>query len=127
MDIDSERRPAASPERTQQLEQMYQAFNARDADRVLREMTPDVDWPNGWEGGRVTGQTAVRDYWRRQWEALDPTVTPGEFTALPDGSIRVRVHQVVRDRAGTLLADTHVNHVYRFRGNLIHSMEIEET
>lgn len=117
----------ASEEKTQQLQQMYAAFNARDTNRVLREMTADVDWPNGWEGGRVLGHTAVRDYWRRQWEAIDPIVTPVEFTALPDGSTRVRVHQVVHDRAGTLLADTFVNHIYRFRGNLIHSMEIEET
>jgi nuclear transport factor 2 (NTF2) superfamily protein len=109
----------------QRLQAMYEAFNARDSHRVLLEMTPDVDWPNGWEGGRVTGQQAVRDYWQRQWAAIDPQVTPVEFTALPDGRVQVRVHQVVRDRAGTLLADGYTHHVYAFDAmGLICSMEI---
>jgi hypothetical protein len=37
---------------------------ARDA--VLAHMTDDVDWPNAWEGGRVAGKEAVREYWTRQ-------------------------------------------------------------
>jgi nuclear transport factor 2 (NTF2) superfamily protein len=112
---------------TQRLHEMYEAFNARDADRVLREMIPDVDWPNGWEGGRVTGQQAVREYWQRQWAAIDPQVTPVDFTALPNGRVQVRVHQVVRDRTGTLLADAYTHHVYAFDANgLIASMQIVE-
>src|SRR5512142_3269599 len=39
----------------------YAAFNARNIDQVLAVMDPDVDWPNGMEGGRVRGQSAVRD------------------------------------------------------------------
>ena len=31
----------------------YAAFNARDIDGVLEQMTEGVDWPNAWEGGRV--------------------------------------------------------------------------
>ncbi len=34
----------------------YSSFNARDIDSVLRTMHKDVDWPNGMEGGRVSGQ-----------------------------------------------------------------------
>ena len=55
---------------------MYAAFNERDIDGVLDAMTPDVDWPNGWEGGRVLGREAVRDYWSRQWAQIDPRVDP---------------------------------------------------
>ena len=33
------------------LGRMYAAFNARHIDAVH----PDVDWPNGWEGGLVRG------------------------------------------------------------------------
>jgi hypothetical protein len=29
-------------------------------------MHPEVDWPNAWEGGRVVGHAAVRDYWRME-------------------------------------------------------------
>jgi hypothetical protein len=38
------------------LVQIYEAFNRRDMDIVLAAMHPAVDWPNGWEGGRVTGR-----------------------------------------------------------------------
>jgi hypothetical protein len=30
---------------------VYDAFNRRDVDRVLAEMSIDVDWPNAWQGG----------------------------------------------------------------------------
>ena len=33
----------------------YAAFNAREIDTVLALLDPDVDWPNGLEGGRVLG------------------------------------------------------------------------
>src|SRR5205085_3557006 len=38
------------------------AFNAREIAAVLGAMTEDVDWPNAWEGGRLRGKEAVRDY-----------------------------------------------------------------
>lgn len=113
------------PSTTDQLTAMYDAFNARDVDRVLSAMALDVDWPNGWEGGRVVGHEAVREYWHRQWAAIDPKVTPMGFTELPDGRVRVQVHQVVHDLEGRLLADTQVVHTYSFAGGLIQSMEIE--
>ena len=52
----------------------YRAFNARDIETVLAVMAPDVDWPNGMDGGRMRGHQAVRDYWTRQWTVIDPTV-----------------------------------------------------
>ena len=61
------------------LKKTYDAFNVRDIDAVLLNMHPEVDWPNGWEGGRVTGHRAVRDYWTRQWTAIDPYVEPLRF------------------------------------------------
>jgi hypothetical protein len=50
------------------LRDVYAAFNARDVDAVIATLHPDVDWPNAFEGGRVTGRDDVRDYWRRQFE-----------------------------------------------------------
>ena len=41
---------------------MDAAFNARHIDALLEQMTPDVDWPNAWEGGRLHGREQVRDY-----------------------------------------------------------------
>jgi ketosteroid isomerase-like protein len=78
-------------EKEQRLRATYAAFNARDIDAVLRQMTEDVDWPNAWEGGRVLGHAGVRDYWTRQWSAIDPSVEPVAFTTRPDGSIAVEV------------------------------------
>ncbi|MGH9204759.1 MAG: nuclear transport factor 2 family protein [Vicinamibacterales bacterium] len=52
------------------------AFNARDLDAVRAVMHPKVDWPNGWEGGRVHGHAGVRNYWTRQWGAIEPHVEP---------------------------------------------------
>ena len=45
----------------------YKAFNAREIDTVLAMLHPEVDWPNGMEGGRVHGRENVREYWTRQW------------------------------------------------------------
>ena len=59
-----------------ELQSLYTAFNARDLQGLLDKMTPDVDWQNGWEGGRVVGRDNVREYWLRQWSAIDPTVEP---------------------------------------------------
>lgn len=103
----------------------YRDFNARRIDAVLARMQPDVDWPNGMEGGRVHGHDEVRAYWTRQWITLDPHVDPVQIdTSQPDRAI-VQVHQVVHDPAGNLLADSVVHHVYTFHDGLIERMEIE--
>jgi SnoaL-like domain len=105
----------------------YKHFNARDIDSVLKTMHPDVDWPNGMEGGRVHGHSEVRDYWTRPWSIVDPHVEPVSFTTDPDGRIILQVHQVVRDLNGTLLLDHMVQHVYLVQDGLIRSMEIRES
>ena len=108
------------------LGRIYEAFNRRDIDIVLAALHPAVDWPNGWEGGRVHGRDAVRSYWTRQWAAIDPTVIPVAFQHASDGRIRVRVQQTVRDLSGNLLVDAEVVHVYAFEDGLIKSMDIEK-
>ena len=37
------------------LKRTYEAFNARDLETALAAMKPDVEWPNGMEGGTVQG------------------------------------------------------------------------
>jgi ketosteroid isomerase-like protein len=106
------------------LHRAYAAFNQREIESVLALMHSNVDWPNGMEGGRVLGTGAVREYWTRQFEVVDSYVEPKNFTTEADGRIAVHVHQVVRDRAGKLLADQMVQHVYEIRDGLIGSMEI---
>jgi ketosteroid isomerase-like protein len=109
----------------ERIRDFYAAFNDRAIDTVLAAMTDDVDWPNGWEGGRIAGRAGVREYWLRQWKAIDGRVQPVEITAGEDGRWTVLVHQVVRSPDGALLADEHVHHVYAFRDELVERMDIE--
>jgi SnoaL-like protein len=107
----------------------YEGFNARDLAGVLTLMHPEVDWPNGMEGGRVHGHEGVRDYWTRQWAMIDPHVEPRRIQiegdeASGNGQVVVDVHQFVRDLAGTVLLDQMVQHVYRVEGGLITRMDI---
>jgi len=106
------------------LRSAYRAFNARDIEAGLELMHDAVDWPNAWEGGRVTGRAAVRDYWRRQFDAISSSVEPEGFTEEPDGSITVDVHQVVHAPTGELISDSHIRHRYWLQGGLIARMEV---
>ena len=108
------------------INQAYEAFNAREIDRVLATMDPNVHWPNGWEGGYVEGHTGVRDYWTRQWKEINPIVKPLSITKNKRGQIEVNVHQVAKDMQGNVLFDGIVKHVYTIEEGLIKSMEIEE-
>src|ERR1700722_7336623 len=85
------------------LANIYAFFNARKIDSVLETMHPEVDWPNGMEGGRVHGHAGVREYWTRQWAMIDPHVQPVGFALEEDGRVAVTVHQTVRDLKGTVL------------------------
>jgi ketosteroid isomerase-like protein len=115
------------PEAELVLRSAYQAFNARDIEGAVALMHPDVDWPNAWEGGRVVGRAAVRDYWKRQFAEISSNVEPEGFTEEPDGSITVEVHQVVHDaRSGDLISDAHVRHRYRLVDGLVVRMDVLE-
>ena len=61
------------------LKRIYDGFNARDIDGVLNDLTADVVWANGMEGGHVYGPEAIRDYWSRQWAMVNSHVEPVEF------------------------------------------------
>jgi ketosteroid isomerase-like protein len=111
----------------QLLRQAYAAFNARDIDGALALMHPDVDWPNGMEGGRELGRDAVRAYWTRQFGLIDSHVEPLGFEVDDDGRIVVEVHQVVRDLEGSVLSDGRVRHVYTLRDGLVSRMDIDSS
>src|SRR5262245_7155206 len=114
-----------TPEQT--LRSAYRAFNERDVDSALELMHPDVDWPNAWEGGRVRGRAAVREYWTRQFAAIASRVEPDGFTEEPDGTITVDIHQVVHDaQSGELISDSRVRHRYRFAEGLVVRMDVLE-
>jgi ketosteroid isomerase-like protein len=119
--------PAPALAYNELIQSAYDAFNERDLDFLLLLLHPDVDWANGMEGGRIRGHQGVREYWTRQWDVIDPIVTPQRFETLPDGRIAVHVHQVVRDLDGKVILDRMVQHIYRLVGPQIVSMEILES
>lgn len=108
------------------FQELYKAFNRRDADGVLAMMTDDVDWPNAWKGGRLVGPDAIREYWTAQWAEIDPHVEPLSVAERPDGSLAVAVRQVVRSPDGEVLSDSEVFHVYQLVDELIVRMDVEE-
>lgn len=108
------------------IQDAYKAFNRRDIDGALAAMTPDVDWPNGWEGGYVHGHDAVRAYWKRQWAELDPLVVPGAMSLADDDRVVVAVDQQVRQQDGAIVSAGEVQHVYTFQDGLVARMDIVE-
>ena len=108
------------------LRRAYAAFNARDVEAALALMRPDVDWPNGMEGGRVAGRDAVRAYWTRQFGLIDSRVEPEAFATRDDGRVAVDVHQIVRSPGGDLISDGRVVHVYAIDDGLVARMDIED-
>ena len=116
--------PAQPAPEIELLRAAYAAFNARDIDAALATMTPDVAWSKAFEGGSAHGHEEVRAYWTKQWSEINPYVEPISFHQEDAGRILVSVHQVVRDLAGTVLADEHVGHRYTLEHGLLQTMEI---
>jgi hypothetical protein len=106
------------------LRRAYAAFNGRDIEGALALMHPDIDWPNGMEGGRELGHEAVRAYWTRQFGLIDSHVEPVGFSPDDEGRVVVDVDQAVRDLDGALLSEQRVQHVYTLRNGLIARMDI---
>jgi hypothetical protein len=108
------------------LRRVYALFNGRDIESALAAMDPGVVWANGMEGGHVHGRDEVRSYWKRQWATIDPHVEPVEISPNNKGEVVVKVHQVVHDPKGNLLADRLVIQVFQMRNGLIQRFDIRD-
>jgi ketosteroid isomerase-like protein len=115
------------------LKRIYDRFNARDIDGVLSELTDDVTWANGMDGGHVHGREGVRAYWTRQWAMVSPHVEPVGFHRTTDGSIIAEVRQTIRDLEGKPLhGQTHglrdktLGHVFRLRDGKVARFDIQD-
>lgn len=107
------------------IKKAYTAFNARDIDKALTTMHPEVQWPKAFEGGYVSGHDAIREYWTRQWKEINPIVDPVGFGERSDGTLEIIVHQTVKDRQDSLLFDGTVKHIYTLQDGLLRRMDIE--
>ena len=107
------------------FQDLYKDFNDRKIDLVISKMTGDVKWANGMDGGYVHGHDAVKDYWTRQFTMVSSNVSPLEIETGND-IVKIKVHQVVHDLNGNLLADELVYHLFHLRENKIAAFEIGE-
>ena len=107
------------------IKKAYTAFNERNIDRALSTMQQNVQWSKAWEGGYIDGHDEIRQYWTRQWTEINPTVEPIGFNERENGSLEVKVHQIVKDLNGSLMFDGLVKHIYTFQDGLIKTMDIE--
>ncbi len=105
------------------LQNLYDAFNKREIEKILSMMAEDVKWANGMEGGFVDGRDNVRDYWRRQFEIFNPQLEILE-TEIDDNKSFVKLRQIVGDLDGNVLDDKTVEHIFTFENGLIKLFEI---
>ncbi|WP_345954571.1 nuclear transport factor 2 family protein [Mucilaginibacter sp. PAMB04168] len=109
------------------IESAYAAFNARDIGAILQVMHPDVKWSKAWEGDYANGHNEVSAYWERQWKEIDPKVTPVGFYERENGTLEVKVDQLVKDLEGNILFEGKVTHVYLINDGLLQRMDIEKS
>ncbi len=105
------------------FESLYRDFNARDIEKVLSKMHDDVKWANGMEGGFVDGRDAVRDYWTRQFAAVNSRVEPLEIKSEENKTV-IKVHQLVKDLEENLISDSTVEHIFYLENGLVKMFEI---
>ena len=87
-------------------------------------MDENVKWANGMEGGFVYGRENVREYWRKQFELINPQLEPLKFKTDAENQEIVTLRQIVRDLDGNLLADKTVEHIFTIENGLIKIFEI---
>jgi len=104
---------------------IYKNFNNRKIDWVIDEMTDDVQWANGMDGGYVYGHDGVREYWTRQFSLVSSHVTPLEIDE-ENNVVRIKVNQVVHDINGNLLSDDIVYHYFTLKDGKIERFDIVE-
>src|SRR5688572_11640372 len=104
---------------------IYQKFNDRDIEAVIANMTPDVQWANGMEGGYELGHRGVRDYWTRQFTLVRSHVTPLEIKKVGD-AIVIKVRQDVHNLVGIKLSKLTVKHIFHLSHGKIAKFDIEK-
>ena len=108
------------------LQNLYEAFNKREIETIISLMHSNVKWANGMEGGFVYGQNQVREYWRKQFEVIQPYLELLKFEIDENNRTIVTVRQIVRDLEGNLLFDKTVQQIFTIENGLITIFEIRD-
>lgn len=107
------------------FQDLYRNFNDRKIDLVIANMTENVKWANGMDGGYVYGHDGVKEYWARQFTMVSSNVEPLKIDT-ENEVVKIKVHQVVYDLNGKLLADEFVYHFFHLRDKKIAEFHIGE-
>lgn len=107
------------------LAPFYDAYNRRDIVALSPMMTPDVDWPDQSEGGRLTGPAALAAYWARNDLSIQVELAPYAYSLSPDGRLIADLVFSIHNRRGQLWSETTVRHLFTLRDGLIARMDIE--
>jgi ketosteroid isomerase-like protein len=110
--------------RVELLRDAYDRFNGRDVESLLEYMTDDIEWPDVAQQTVLHGKEPIRAYWRAQFAATDPRVTPVEFVPVGDEVVAVVEQQVLTHDGQILVPLTVVYHRYRFAGRLVRRMDV---
>jgi ketosteroid isomerase-like protein len=120
---------AVAPEAEALVRGLYDAFNRKDVRTALDAAHPDVNWPNGLEGTRVTGLEQVAEYIERQLRVIDlrfDVLSIHEDDQHP-GAVVARVHQVISFQSdGAVLADEVEEHIFWLRDGRIISIDARD-
>lgn len=106
------------------LQNLYEAFNKREIETIISLMHADVKWANGMEGGFVHGRDAVREYWTKQFQIIDPQLQPLDYDKDEKGRNVVAVYQTVKDLDGSVLLEKTVKQIFTIKDGLITEFEI---
>ncbi len=110
------------------LQNLYDAFNNREIEKIISFMRPDVKWANGVEGGFVYGSDAVREYWgTNQFKNIQVELETLKFETDENNRNVVTAHQIIKDLQGNLLADATIVQIFTIEDGLISLYEIGET
>lgn len=104
---------------------LYKDFNERKIDLVISRMSDKVKWANGMDGGYVYGYDGVKEYWTRQFKIVSSNVTPVIINT-ENEVVKIKVHQIVHDLNGNLLADEFVYHYFHLENGKISEFDIGE-
>ena len=104
----------------------YELFNRGDWESTLDGLHEDVEWvdhPDLLEADTHRGREAVREFWRRFFEAWESARMDPEEIVEQGDVVRVRVHFTGHGRVSGLETDFRYDAFWTFRGGLIARVE----
>lgn len=106
------------------VREAYDRFNDADISGLIDLLDPDVELPDVLSGGTIRGTEAIRQYWEREFELVEPSILASEIVEVGD-AVLVVVFQEIHERGSGQRLGQGVAAVHRvtFRGDRIAAIE----